>query len=67
MSRAKSRSGRPPLAGGSAAAGGKSFGKFSSKRAIERAKLLADLSGGRATLSASRAAAPSTPTATTID
>jgi hypothetical protein len=65
MSRAMSRSGRPPLAGGSAAAGGKSVGKFSSKCAIKRAKFLADLGGGRATLPASRAAAPSTPTATT--
>jgi hypothetical protein len=65
MSRAMSRSGRPPLAGGSAAAGGKSVGKFSSKRAIERAKLLPDLGSGSATLPASHAAAPSTPTVTT--
>ncbi len=65
MLRAMSRSGRPPLAGGSAAAGGKSIGKFSSKHAIECAILLANLGGGRATLPASCAAAPLTTTATT--
>ena len=61
MSRAISRSGRPPLAGGSAVAGGKNISKLSSRRAVDRAKLLANLAGDRAGHPASCAAAPSMP------
>ena len=48
-----SRSGRPPLAGGSAVADGKNISKLSrralaSRRAADRAKLLANLAGDRA-------------------
>ena len=62
-----SRSGRPPLAGGSAVADGKNISKLSrralaSRRAADRAKLLANLAGDRAGCPASHAAgAPSTP------
>ncbi len=71
MSRAMSRSGRPPLAGGSAVADGKNISKLSRRalalrRAADRAKVLANLAGDRAGCPASRAAgapsAPSTPT-----
>jgi len=63
MSRAMSRMGRPPLAGSSAVAGGKNISKLSrralsSRRAIDRAKLLANLAGDRAGRPASCAAAP---------
>jgi hypothetical protein len=67
MSRAMSRSGRPPLAGGSAVVDGKNISKLSrralaSRRAADRAKLLANLAGDRAGCPASRAAgAPLTP------
>jgi hypothetical protein len=66
-----SRSGRPPLAGGSAVADGKNISKLSrralvSRRAADRAQLLANLAGDRAGCHASRAAGapsmPSTPT-----
>jgi hypothetical protein len=71
MSRAMSRSGRPPLAGGSAVAGGKNISKLSrralsSNRAIDRAKLLANLVGDRAGRPASCAAAPSMPSTPTL-
>jgi hypothetical protein len=62
-----SRSGRPPLAGGSTVADGKKISKLSrcalaTRRAADRAKLLANLAGYRAGCPASRAAgAPSTP------
>jgi len=70
MSRAMSRLGRPQLAGGSAVAGGKIISKLSrralsSRRAVNRVKLLANLAGDRSDHPASRAAAPlmpSTPT-----
>jgi len=71
MSRAMSRSGRPPLAGGSAVLDGKNISKLSrralaSRRAADRAKLLANLAGDRAGCPASRAAgAPSTPSTPT--
>jgi hypothetical protein len=63
MSRAMSRSGRPPLAGGSAVAGGKNISlpsrrALSSRRAVDCAKLLANFAGNRAGHPASRAAAP---------
>ncbi len=50
MSRAMSRLGCPLLAGGSAVAGGKNISKLSrralsSRRAVDRAKLLANLAG----------------------
>ena len=61
MSRAISRLGRPPLAGGSAVAGGKNISKLSLRRAVDRTKLLANLAGDGAGHPASRAAAPSTP------
>ena len=66
MSRAMSRWGRPPLAGGSAVAGGKNISKLSRRalsmrRAVDRAKLLANLAGDRVDRPASRAAAPSMP------
>jgi len=53
MSRAMSRSGRPPLAGGSAVAAGKNISKLlrhalSSRCAVDRAKLLANLASDRA-------------------
>jgi len=66
-----SRSGRPPLAGGSAIADGKNISKLSrcalvSRRAADCAKLLANLAGDRAGCPASRAAgAPSTPSTPT--
>ena len=71
MSRAMSRSGRPPLAGGSAVAGGKNISKLSrralsSNRAVDRAKLLANLVGDRAGRPASCAAAPSMPSTPTL-
>jgi hypothetical protein len=71
MSRAMSRLGRPPLAGGSAVAGGKNISKLSRhvlllRRAVDRAKLLANLAGDRADRPASRAAAPSTPSTLTL-
>jgi len=61
-----SRLGRPPLAGGSAVAAGKHISKLSrhallSRRAVDCAKLLANLAGDRAGHPASLAAAPSTP------
>jgi hypothetical protein len=71
MSRAMSRSGRPPLAGGSAVADGKKISKLSrrglaARRAADRAKLLANLAGGRAggpaTCAAGAPSTPSTPT-----
>ena len=72
MSRAMSRSGRPPLAGGSAVLDGKNISKklsmraLASRRAADRAKLLANLAGDRAGCPASRAAgAPSTPSTPT--
>jgi len=70
MSRAMSRSGRPPLAGGSAVAAGKNISKLSrhalsSRRAVDRAKLLANLAGDWAGRPASLAAAPSTPSTPT--
>ena len=66
MSRAMSRSGRPPLAGGSAVAAEKNISKLlrhylSSRRAADRAKLLANLASDRAGRPASLAAAPLTP------
>jgi hypothetical protein len=67
MSRAVSRSGRPPLAGGSAVTDGKQYSKLSrrglaARRAADRAKLLANLAGDRAGGPATRSAgAPSTP------
>ena len=72
MSRAMSRSGRPPLAGGSAVADGKNISKLSrralaSRRAADCAKLLANLAGDRAGCPASSAAgAPSTPSTPTL-
>jgi hypothetical protein len=71
MSRAMSRSGRPPLAGGSTVAAGKIISKLlrhalSSRRAVDRAKLLANLAGDRARHPASLAAAPSTPSTPTL-
>jgi hypothetical protein len=66
------RSGRPPLAGGSAVADGKNISKLSrralaSRRAADRAKLLANLAGDRAGCPASRAAgAPSMPSTPTL-
>jgi hypothetical protein len=71
MSRAMSRSGRPPLAGGSAVAGGKNISKLSrhalsSNRAVDRAKLLANLADDRAGRPASHAAAPSMPLTPTL-
>jgi len=66
MSRAMSRSGRPPLAGGSAVTE-KQYSKLSrrglaARRAADRAKLLANLAGDRAGGPATRSAgAPSTP------
>ena len=71
MSRAMSRSGRPPLAGRSAVADGKNISKLSRRalatsRAANCAKSLADLAGDRAGSPASRAAgAPSTPSTPT--
>ena len=71
MSRAMSRSGRPPLAGGSAVADGKNISKLSrhalaTRRAADRAKLLANLAGDRAGGPATRSAgAPSTPSTPT--
>ena len=70
MSRAMSRSGRPPLAGGAAVTDGKKYSKLSrrglaARRAAERAKLLANLAGragGPATRSAGAPSTPSTPT-----
>jgi len=61
-----SRSGRPPLAGGSAVAAGKNISKLSrhvlsSRRAVDCAKLLANLAGDRAGRPASLAADPLTP------
>ena len=67
MSRAMSRSGRPPLAGGAAVTDGKQYSKLSrrglaARRAADRAKLLANLAGDRAGGPATRSAgAPSTP------
>ena len=66
MSRAMSRLGRPPLAGGSAVAAGKNISKLSrhalsSRRAVDRAKLLANSAGNRACRPTSLAAAPSMP------
>ena len=72
MSRAMSRSGRPPLAGGSAVADGKNISKLSrralaSRRAADSAKLLANLAGDRAGCPASCAAgAPLTPSMPTL-
>jgi hypothetical protein len=72
MSGAMSRSGRPLLAGGSAVADGKNISKLSrralaSRRAADRAKLLANLAGDRAGCPASSAAgAPSTPSTPTL-
>ena len=65
MSRAMSRSGCPPLAGGSTVAAGKNISKLSrhalsSRCAVDHAKLLAYLAGNRAGCPASLAAAPST-------
>jgi hypothetical protein len=66
-----SRSGRPPLAGGSAVTDGKQYSKLSrrglaARRAADRATLLANLAGDRAggpaTRSAGAPATPSTPT-----
>ena len=71
MSRAMSRSGRPPLAGGAAVTDGKKYSKLSrhglaARRAAERAKLLANLAGDRAGGPATRSAgAPSTPSTPT--
>ena len=71
MSRAMSRSGRPPLAGGSAVTDGKKYSKLSrrglaARRAADRAKLLANLAGDRAGGPATRSAgAPSTPSTPT--
>ena len=70
MSRAMSRSGRPPLAGGSAVTE-KQYSKLSrrglaARRAADRAKLLANLAGDRAGGPATRSAgAPSTPSTPT--
>ena len=72
MSRAMSRSGRPPLAGGSAVADGIKISKLlrgglAARRAADRAKLLANLAGGRAGGPATRAAgAPSAPSMPTL-
>ena len=71
MSRAMSRSGCPPLAGGSAVAAGKNISKLSrhalsSRRAVDRAKLLANLAVNRAGHPTSLAAAPSTPSKLTL-
>ena len=72
MSRAMSRSGRPPLAGGSAVADGKNISKLlrralASRRAADSAKLLANLAGDRAGCPASCAAgAPLTPSTPTL-
>ena len=72
MSRAMSRSGRPPLAGGSAVADGKNISKLSrhalaTRRAADRAKLLANLAGDRAGCPASHApGAPSMPSTPTL-
>jgi len=71
MSRAMSRSGCPLLAGGSAVADGKNISKLSrcvlsSRRAVDCAKLLANLAGNRAGCPASCAAAPSTPLTPTL-
>jgi hypothetical protein len=66
-----SRSGRPPLAGGSAVTDGKQYSKLSrrglaARRAADRAKLLANLAGDRAGGPATRSAgAPSTPSTPT--
>jgi len=70
MSRAISRSGCPPLAGGSAIAAGKNISTLSrhallSRRAVDCAKLLANLAGNRAGRPASLAADPSTPSTPT--
>ena len=71
MSRAMSRSGRPPLAGGSAVADGIKISKLlrgglAARRAADRAKLLANLAGDRAGGPATRSAgAPSTPSTPT--
>ena len=66
MSRAMSRSGRPPLAGGSAVVAGKNISKLSRhalslRHAVDRAKLLANLAGDRAGYPASLATSPLTP------
>jgi hypothetical protein len=66
-----SRLGRPPLAGGSTVAAGKNSSKLSrhylsSRRAIDCAKLLANLAGDRAGCPASLAAAPSMPLTPTL-
>ena len=72
MSRAMSRSGRPPLAGGSAVEDGKNISKLSrhalaSRRAADSAKLLANLASDRAGCPASCAAgAPLTPSTPTL-
>ena len=71
MSRAMSRWCRPPLACGSAVAGGRNISKLSrralsSNRAVDRAKLLANLAGDRAGCPASCAAAPSAPLTPTL-
>ena len=71
MSRAMSRSSRPPLAGGSVVTDGKQYSKLSrhglaARRAADRAKLLANLAGDRAGGPATRSAgAPSTPSTPT--
>jgi len=67
-----SRSGRPPLAGGSAVADGKNISKLLrralvSRHAADRAQLLANLAGDRAGCPASRATgAPLTPSTPTL-
>ncbi len=66
-----SRPGRPPLAFGSAVVAGNIFSKLSrhyllSRRAVDRAKLLANLAGDRAGRPASLAASPSTPLTPTL-
>jgi hypothetical protein len=67
-----SRSGRPPLAGGSAVTDGKQYSKLSrrglaARRAADCAKLLANLAGDRAGGPATRSAgAPSTPSTPTL-
>jgi len=71
MSRAMSRSGRPPLAGGSAVVAGKNISKLSrhalsSRCAVDCAKLLANLAGDRAGCPASLAAAPLMPLMPTL-
>jgi hypothetical protein len=71
MSRAMSRSGRPPLAGGSTVTVGKCISKLSRRalalrHAADHAKLMANLAGDRAGCTASRAdGAPSTPSTPT--